>query len=109
MKHRKNRQFNCREEGCESGFASMAELFKHKKKHTKENFAKVMKLLNKERSLATEMTMENARLKSEMLHQKVTLKGAERTLEIIKMLLEPIKFTIGVQIVRSAVGEEQKE
>lgn len=88
MKHRRNRRFNCHEEGCGAGFASMAELFKHKKKHTKENFDEVMKLLNKERSLATEMTMENARLKSEARHLIIESGQLKRKLLIIKLFIE---------------------
>ena len=52
--------------------------------------------------------MEKARLQSELLHTSADLQIANRTLDIIKLLLEPVKFTVGVQVVQSVATDVMK-
>jgi len=99
MKKRR-KKLNCRTKECGASFDNMGELRKHKKEHTQEKEST-------NTNLATKLLMEKARLNSELLRASADLQTANRTLDIIKLLLEPIKFSIGVQVVRSAVVDTE--
>ena len=100
MKKRR-RRINCRVEGCSASFSSMKELFKHKKEHGQRK-------TNTETNLTTSLLMEKARLNSELLRTSADLQIANRTLDIIKLLLEPVKLTVGVQVVRAEATDAMK-
>ena len=100
MKKRR-RRISCRVEGCSASFSSMKELFKHKKEHGQRK-------TNTETNLTTSLIMGKARLQSELLRTSADLQIANRTLDIIKLLLEPVKFTVGIQVVRSAEADVMK-